>query len=129
MKSNMTQEDKQLLYKDLSARQPYRPFVCFAGKVTMPFLDVIASTEGNEPMSINGLSFEEVKPYLRPMSSLIEKELDECRATCKYRQVGQSILDCATPETIDYLISHHFDYRGLIEKGLALEAPDGMYKF
>jgi hypothetical protein len=29
----------------------------------------------------------------------------------------------------DWLNSHHFDYRGLIEKGLAIEAPDGMYKF
>ena len=29
----------------------------------------------------------------------------------------------------DFLNSHHFDYRGLIEKGLALEATEGMYKF
>ena len=28
----------------------------------------------------------------------------------------------------DWLKVHHFDYRGLIEKGLALEAPEGMYK-
>ena len=28
----------------------------------------------------------------------------------------------------DWLNAHHFDYRGLIEKGLALEAPEGMYK-
>jgi hypothetical protein len=28
---------------------------------------------------------------------------------------------------IDWLNAHHFDYRGLIEKGLALEAPEGMY--
>ena len=69
-----------------------------------------------------------IKPYLRPMSSLTGKELDECRATCKYRRVGQSVLDCATPQTIDYLISHHFDYRGLIPMGLALEAPEDMYK-
>ena len=31
-------------------------------------------------------------------------------------------------EAIDWLNAHHFDYRGLIEKGLALEAPEGMYK-
>ena len=29
----------------------------------------------------------------------------------------------------DWLNAHHFDYRGLIPKGLALEAPEGMYKF
>jgi hypothetical protein len=28
---------------------------------------------------------------------------------------------------IDWLNAHHFDYRGLIEKGLAIEAPEGMY--
>ena len=33
------------------------------------------------------------------------------------------------PNQLDYLISHHFDYCGLIEKGLALEAPEGMYNF
>jgi hypothetical protein len=33
-----------------------------------------------------------------------------------------------TLETFDWLNAHHFDYRGLIEKGLALEAPEGMYK-
>jgi hypothetical protein len=31
-------------------------------------------------------------------------------------------------EHYDWLNAHHFDYRGLIEKGLALEAPEGMYK-
>ena len=28
----------------------------------------------------------------------------------------------------DWLNAHHLDYRGLIEKGLALEAPEGIYK-
>ena len=28
---------------------------------------------------------------------------------------------------IDWLLSHHFDFRNLIELGLALEAPEGMY--
>jgi hypothetical protein len=36
-------------------------------------------------------------------------------------------LDCLY-EYMDWILSHHFDYRGLIEKGLALEAPEGMYK-
>ena len=133
--STMTQEDKKLLYKDLAARQPYRPFVCFAGKVTMPFLDVIASTEGNELMSINGLSFEDVKPYLRPMSSMTEEEEDEYDSmfsnarriycNCEYYDTVQ---EDDIPDFIDWLNAHHFDYRGLIEKGLALEAPEGMYK-
>ena len=141
----MTQEEKKLLYKDLSARQPYRPFVCFAGKVTMPFLDVIASTESNELMSINGLSLEDVKPYLRPMSSMTEEELEEFRtlifpeASCAYEDclewdaqiIGGGYLQISVEDfsnVVDWLIAHHFDFRGLIPMGLALEAPEDMYK-
>lgn len=31
-------------------------------------------------------------------------------------------------QVIDWLLAHHFDYRGLIPMGLALEATEGMYK-
>lgn len=124
----MTQEEKQLLYKDLSARQSYRPFVCFAGKVTMPFLDVIASTESNELMSINGLSLEDVKPYLRPMSSMTEEESKEFAMLQTDFYSDGWLYPIAAVNMVDWLIAHHFDYRGLIEKGLALEAPEGMYK-
>ena len=41
----------------------------------------------------------------------------------KYHNVGIIPID----EYLDWLNAHHFDYRGLIEKGLALVAPDGMY--
>lgn len=136
----MTQEDKKLLYKDLAARQPYRPFVCFAGKVTIPFLDVIASTENNELMSINGLSLEDVKPYLRPMSSMTDSEykeyeeandldtLDSSETLKENLKTKSRVRISKWYHGVDWLNAHHFDYRGLIEKGLALEAPEGMYK-
>ena len=142
----MTQEDKELLYKDLAARQPYRPFICFAGKVTMPFLDVIASTESNELMSINGLGLDDVKVYLRPVSSMTEKELKELNEKhgsiayffiqeppyyhglqAQHSDIG-SIEISEFSEIYDWLNARHFDYRGLIERGLALEAPANMYK-
>lgn len=133
----MTQEKKQLLLIDLCTRLPYG-VICHTEKGDGHLCSINQTIFGTEyGININPLKrdyfndseTEEqvVKPYLRSMSSLIGKELDECRETCKYRQVGQSVLDCATPQTIDYLISHHFDYCGLIEKGLALEAPEGMY--
>ena len=31
-------------------------------------------------------------------------------------------------KAVDWLNAHHFDYRGLIDKGLAFEAPEEMYK-
>ena len=142
---HMTQEQKQLLLIDLCGRLPYgvkcnvwygpkSPALNEKDKYTDDILETINPTKGtctfHKAIGYNFGNFpiEHIKPYLRPMSSMTGKELDECRVTCKYRQVGQSVLDCATPQTIDYLISHHFDYRGLIPMGLALEAKEGMYK-
>lgn len=66
---------------------------------------------------------EEIKPYLRPMESMTNEEIDE---------IEKSGLD--DPQSleeifrmIDWLNSHHFDYRDLIKKGLALTAKEGMY--
>ena len=139
----MTPEEKELLFKDLCARLPYGVTCQFTWTYCNETTDgeVVIAIENDNIRNID-INFKEVladyydkwvdlencKPYLRPMSSLIGKELDECRATCKHRQEGQSVLDCATPQTIDYLISHHFDYRGLIPMGLALEATKDMYK-
>ena len=124
----MTQEEKKLLYKDLSARQSYRPFVCFAGKVTMPFLDVIATTESNELISINCLNPEDVKPYLRPMSSMTEEESKEFAMLQTDFYSDGWLYPIAAVNMVDWLNANHFDFRGLIPMGLALEAPEGMYK-
>lgn len=79
-------------------------------------------TDG-EPYTI-----EEFKPYLRPMSSMTEEEKEE------FENLLEGIVDGIERwdkpdlcEEYDWLNSHHFDYRGLIEKGLALEAPEEMY--
>ena len=70
-------------------------------------------------------TIDEFKPYLRPMPSMTEKERDEWMEITHAQEwliIGN--LDKAT----DWLNAHHFDYRGLIPMGLALEAPEGMYK-
>jgi hypothetical protein len=131
----MTQEEKQLLLIDLSARLPYG--VKFQGEDSNVYtLDAA---------NYFALQVEDVvfKPYLRPMSSMTEEEKDELNnlfnGTFQYfnqrvisaewdnnEAVFVGELDCS--KLIDWLNAHHFDYRGLIEKGLALEAPEGMYK-
>jgi hypothetical protein len=76
-----------------------------------------------------------ILPYLRPMSSMTKKEFNEYMRFIKHSWEGidkeeddyyvkVKDVDIYT----DWLLSHHFDYRGLIEKGLALEAPEDMYK-
>lgn len=105
----MTQEDRELLLKDICTRLPYGIFVK-EGDVD----DRVIYTYDYHP------HIETCKPYLRPMSSMTEEEEREFEETLQYTQY--------TLESYDWLNARHFDYRGLIEKGLALEAPEGMYE-
>lgn len=72
---------------------------------------------------------EYIKPYLRPMSSMTEEEEKVFSEFLEFQSeyVSDADLDNKT-DMYDWLNAHHFDYRGLIEKGLALEAPADMYK-
>ena len=133
----MTQEDKELLLKDLCARLPYNLYVRVE-EFNVPKNEAI--TEGfvgnylkddrcndyDADDILNELADDciNVKPYLRPMSSMTKEEKQEYdnRLECMFYD---AIYDDAF--AIDWLNKHHFDYRHLIEKGLALEAPGGMY--
>jgi hypothetical protein len=79
----------------------------------------------------------DLKPYLRPMSSMTaaeEYEYHQCKnadylAICKMEHA--EMLETAAlwfSRAIDWLNKHGFDYRGLIPMGLALPATEGMYK-
>jgi hypothetical protein len=118
----MSDKDKKLLLIDLSARLPYRQFVLLGGKETV----MLCGIDGDEVyLNIDSDSFhvESIKPYLRPMSSMTRDESYELdHVEERYDNHYDSIV-----AQIDWLNKHHFDYRGLIEKGLALEAPKGMY--
>lgn len=119
----MTQEEKQLLLKDLSARllyglkfQSYHSECGIEGKGTFDFeLGDDATLSKLKALCESGNN----KPYLRPMSSMTEEEeiyYNTIYTTLKFY------------EKEDWLNEHHFDYRGLIPMGLALEAPADMYK-
>lgn len=108
----MTKENKELLIKDLCARLPYGLFVkSLDGARVIYTLDY-------HPWIDN------CKPYLRPLSSMTETEKIEFNEIKRYN-VFYSTKGYYTE--IDWLNAHGFDYRGLIEKGLAIEAPEGMY--
>ena len=67
----------------------------------------------------------DLKPYLRPISSMTEEEYKEYRVLNDLITIDGALIIDVTQ--IDWLNAHHFDYRGLIIMGLALEAPEGMY--
>jgi len=129
----MTQEQKQILLVDLCARLPYG-IKCYEAGVEYTF-DVIGTTNDNKEFVFSDgyeRNLENIKPYLRPMSSMSEEELKEFRAChCVYElhpDFQPMMCNLANElNMFDWLNSHHFDYRGLIKKGLALEADDDMY--
>lgn len=120
----MTTEDKQLLLRDLCARLPY-------GTIVRNYAtneDDVLTYSLLEDFEIVGL--ESIKPYLRPMSSMTMEELFEfIRISDSVLRIGEWKSACVLSlEQIDWLNEHHFDYRGLIPMGLALEASERMYK-
>lgn len=126
----MTQEDKQLLLKDLCARLPYGVKVELTKYKQKCLLCGIDGEDlylniDSDPFSLRDF---DIKPYLRPMSSMTEEEKEWLYNNFDYvESFGVKCYD-KVPEYYDWLNAHHFDYRGLIPMGLALEAPDDMYK-
>lgn len=120
----MTQEEKNLLLKDLCARLPYGVKVNHLLDIKPSDLFAIDTYRSTLYCFRNGMEewykVEFIKPYLRSMSSMTEEEEKQ------FQDVNLYELPYMV-EGLDWLNAHHFDYRGLIEKGLALEAPEGMY--
>jgi hypothetical protein len=112
----MTQEDKDLLFRDLCARLPYGVKVTFTGYSGRE--DCILNSQHLN--STYAIEYLRLKPYLRPMSSMTEEEEKQ------FQDINMYELPYMV-EGLDWLNAHHFDYRGLITYGLALEAPEGMY--
>ena len=140
----MTQEDKELLISDLCARLPYKPQIRFS----------IVGTDGYEvcewlPELATSMFLNddiEIFPYLRPVSSMTEKEMDRLFEILYVEKEGggedwikinddlgiKFFLTSGRwawdmDKAISYLRSIHIDIHHLIEKGLALKAPEGMY--
>lgn len=137
----LTPEERKLLILDLTSRIEYG-VICMIERV-----DDFGPRWRNEKLTgfekeENGYFFfdfeygltvdfaEKVSPYLRPMSSMTEEEKREYTSYCfeqPFLQENKIPNLGSIPMCIDWLNAHHFDYRGLIEKGLALIAPDDMY--
>ena len=146
----MTQEEKELLLKDLCARLPYNTqgegtyeeevwhngFPC-SKKVTgyIEGIDHIGFDDGEIYVTVEGIQCElcDVKLYLRPMSSMTQDEMDkfqQCLNIIENENYGDGWSPAAwgqMAEFIHYCNEHHLDYNGLIAMGLALEAPKEMY--
>ena len=135
----MIQEDKELLLKDLCTRLSYgvKGLAYIVGEPCNTNTNIIGIINENimtnyeSPMlKFIDLSSKDIiiKPYLRPMSSMTEEEKKEYELLCDYYMDDkESKYYFNNIATIDWYHQKHFDCRGLIKLGLALEAPEGMY--
>lgn len=148
----MTQEDKELLLKDLCARLPYKIMVKvndtqgIMDEIDIPNERIFVSSlnpflYGGAKASWFTVNGDKIKPYLRPMSSMTEEEKEELKKLCEedlsefagFIKSGHGLSHDGLYmfdklRQLEFCLSRHLDFRGLIEKGLALQAPEGMYK-
>jgi hypothetical protein len=153
----MTQEEKDLVLKDICSRLPYnvKAYVknwsnidrkyyegVYDVKSAFPSLNEIhvQSKSGSVDVTL-GYYDHEFKPYLFPMSSMTEEQKIEIKSLCDGTEIFDdgswmsyiSILGSFNFEinldVVDWFNKNHFDYRGLIEKGLAIDATGlGIYE-
>ena len=132
----MTEKQRQLLIKDLCGRLPYGVNILHVKDGIIGVLSTInIYVEGREqklkcstPFFVeDNVPIEEFKPYLYPLSSMTEEQ----RSMLEDLDMNEPTLDISgerqiyiltNPRIIDWLNAHHFDYRGLIEQGLAIDA-------
>ena len=124
----MTQEYKELLLKDLCARLPYKvKFICNKNIYTTKGLDLIVTDEGDWEYAVTAkdiapIEIDFIKPYLFPLLSMAEEQKMFLKQQNWCIAISTSGTVETTVEGIDWLNKNHFDYRGLIEKGLAIDA-------
>lgn len=134
----MTQEEKQLLLKDLCGRVPYVTFVYVNWHETEELEICEGCEDDEEEPNIHTLiscnyygecdlddnlykTIYDIKPYLRPLSSMTAEEKEDFGVP--FTSEGLVTLT-DTVECMDWLNAHQFDYRGLIEKGLAIDCTN-----
>ncbi len=150
----MTQEDKELLLKDLSGRLPYGVFCVGTtyeldddGERYIPVevKDTLTEIHNYKLETafvrlglVSSCKLETVKPYLRPMSSITEEEKEKIKNISDAEEVTSDSICYLEGDTLEdymseipfilcyniiaWLLENHFDFMGLIPKGLAVEA-------
>lgn len=140
----MKQEDKELLVKDLCARLPYGVKCCiynFGGDTIRIKEDILWSVQGDNILTLKSYvekreayMYHQIKPYLFPLSSMTVEQMckvqnllpDNCEISFKNQKItfydeGNIQLE-QLEKVFNFFNLYHIDFRGLIPKGLAIDA-------
>lgn len=127
----MNEIDRKLLLTGLCARLPYG-VMCQIGELAPLQLESVGVSDidgcilnfGKDGLgNLYDFYLSEVKPYLRPMSSMTEEETEIFNSDFGGIDTEDS-YNCIEVKRLDWLNAQHFDYRGLIEKGLAIAVTE-----
>lgn len=136
----MTQENKELLLKDLCVRLPYKTYVKTTKGIgyvyainTSQLIELSVANDSEYWSEV--FNIDEIKPYLRPISSMSEEEENEWHGLNidplfeavgeQHTRIEDLMLRAKSQyNPVDWLNAHHFDYRGLIERGLAIAVTE-----
>ena len=135
----MTQEEKELLLKDLCGRLPHSvkisvPELWTSEKKIEVLNEIFKGDDGLYRVNDNGIIVEYVKPYLFPLSGMTAEQLYELRELFGFEiEFLNGFIDLSFRSTLEYLEmiaiiewfnKNHFDYRGLIPMGLAIDCTN-----
>ena len=134
----MTQENKDILLEDLCARLPYDVKVNCIDKVYnfngIQYFNICILTDDNENNAFTTAGIKYIKPYLFPLENMTEEQRryinDRWGVNEKFDfeidpDWGKYFVDLGdVVDYINWLHENHFDYRGLIEKGLAIDCTN-----
>lgn len=134
--------EKDLLLKDLCARLPYGVKVqCLSHQIPLKILSInpngVTWVTGDKGYPFEVDCIEYIKPYLFPLSSMTEEQYNEIQTIsgkdCMEHMEIEKEWRNNSPFThlplyqhrvIEFFHKYHFDYRGLIPMGLAIDATD-----
>lgn len=120
----MTQEDKELLLKDLCARLPYEVKIQVSYEECSGYFDeIVYAVDNCGSFHINDRCIEYIKPYLFPLSSMTEKQKEEyCSLQQKVIYNNKGLVNSDVMEYVNWCYKNHIDINNLIPMGLAIDA-------
>lgn len=137
----MTQEDKDLLLRDLCGRLPYGVKMIHIADDEHSPNTLIGIAKDMITLEGSGgyecVDVEHYKPYLFPLSSMTEEQKNQLKEiwdadmnkALDYAISGEEGLSdlfqlSAAKKVINWFIKNHFDFQGLIPKELAIDCTN-----